>query len=88
MKLAVSCVVKEIHQCRLVDETSRESLGEGEALAGDSGAELADVRTLRVQANSAVGLLGAHFKKTAPFELIRSGRLHADTETRPALLPS
>ena len=39
-------------------------------------------------ADSAVGLLGAHFKKTAPFELIRSGRLHADTETRPALLPS
>ncbi|KYP10513.1 MAG: hypothetical protein A0129_12550 [Limnobacter sp. CACIAM 66H1] len=33
-------------------------------------------------------MLGAHFKKTAPFELIRSGRLHADTETRPALLPS
>jgi hypothetical protein len=35
-----------------------------------------------------VGLLGAHFKKTAPFEWIRSGRPHADTETRPALLPS
>uniref|UniRef100_UPI0025C295A7 hypothetical protein n=1 Tax=Limnobacter sp. UBA7229 TaxID=1946762 RepID=UPI0025C295A7 len=51
-------------------------------------AELADGRTLRVQANSAVGLLGAHFKKTAPLEWIRSGRLQADTETRPALLPS
>ncbi len=55
---------------------------------GVRGAELADGRTLRVQANSAVGLLGAHFKKTAPFEWIRSGRLQADAETRPALLPS
>jgi hypothetical protein len=33
-----------------------------------------------VQANSAVGLLGQHFKKTAPFELICNGRLHADTK--------
>ncbi|WP_295722283.1 hypothetical protein, partial [uncultured Limnobacter sp.] len=40
-----------------------------------------------VSAYSAVGLLGAHFKKTAPVELIRSGRLQADTETRPAFLP-
>ena len=88
MKLAVSCMVKEIHQCRLVDETSRESIGGGEALAGDSGTELRDGRTLRVQANTAVGLLGAHFKKIAPFEWIRSARPQADTETRPALLPS
>jgi hypothetical protein len=88
MKSAVSCVVREIRQCRLTIEHRRASLGDGEALHGKLGAELADGRTLRVQANSAVGLLGAHFKKTAPFELIRSGRLHADTETRPALLPS
>ena len=78
----------QIRQRRQGFEHSCASLGYGEALHGKLGAELADGRTLRVQANSAVGLLGAHFKKTAPFELIRSGRLHADTETRPALLPS
>jgi hypothetical protein len=40
------------------------------------------------QANSAVGLLVAHFKKTAPLEFMRSVRPKADTETRPSFLLS
>ena len=51
-------------------------------------AELASDRTPEVKANSAVGLLGPHLKKTAPFDFLRSVRLQADTETRLAFLPS
>ncbi|EDM82121.1 hypothetical protein [Limnobacter sp. MED105] len=42
----------------------------------------------QVSARSGCDALAAPIKKTCPFEFTRHGRPKADTETRPALLPS